>query len=540
VTGRKRFLPFGLAIGTQEKSMQNQEVGELPPSGGSEKTALRQHLRQQLAAFATRFIADRRGNVLIMTAAGIFVLIGAAGLGAGVAAWYGQQRDQQNGSDMGANSGVLVLQNILSTKPITYNDAYAKVEARSAVANHGYTGGQNNTTVAVNVPAATGTYTSANGWDHKAIEVIITRPASGYFASIFGFGQVDIASRSVAIVDYDLSACLIALGNKKTGNSTSNNLQQAFQVSGAGSVNIGCGIAVDSYLSSCNSQPCTTNAQNNAVYLNGATNNVIKASYLSIDGGLGVSGSPNYPTDTKSNTGSTVSDPYSSWTFPTPSSTILPDPNISVSNGQTVSLAPGTYSGITISGGSSSAQGVVDLSPGTYFVEAPVTTGTGNNATTTTGAWTQSGAKITCSSCTGGQGVTIVLDASSTSGGTPATISMAAGSNMILNAPTTGANAGMLIVQNRNATLTTLGSGSNNCTSNCNVLQGGPLTQFTGVIYIPQGTITWSGNPQTGYTSGCTQLIADAVIWSGNGDLFVNNCSSAGVTLVAGIGHLAE
>src|SRR5512136_122460 len=123
-----------------------------------------------------RFRGCGRGNILISFALGITVLIGAAGLGTEVASWYSTRRAMQNAADLGAAGGAKFLQ-VYSTNASNAYDDYAKKEAKSAAAYHGYLTGSNNTTVTVNIPPQSGSYTGS-AYNHLAVEVIISQPAT--------------------------------------------------------------------------------------------------------------------------------------------------------------------------------------------------------------------------------------------------------------------------------------------------------------------------------------------------------------------------
>lgn len=84
-----------------------------------------------------RLLADRRGNVAIISALCLPGLLGALGLGTEVASWYGQQRNLQNAADAAASAAA------------TNAGPFYAEEARAVVREYGYIDGQDGLTVAV-------------------------------------------------------------------------------------------------------------------------------------------------------------------------------------------------------------------------------------------------------------------------------------------------------------------------------------------------------------------------------------------------------
>jgi len=114
-----------------------------------------------------------------------------------------------------------------------------------------------------------------------------------------------------------------------------------------------------------------------------------------------------------------------------------------------------------------------------------------------------------------GSGVTIVLTGS---GSDYASVTIGNGANVTLSAPTTGATAGLLFLQDRNAPKT--GSSS---------FQGGATERLTGALYFPSQTVTYSNG--TTSASTCTQLVAWHLQFQG-GAMFNSNCANTGVKTI--------
>jgi hypothetical protein len=119
-----------------------------------------------------------------------------------------------------------------------------------------------------------------------------------------------------------------------------------------------------------------------------------------------------------------------------------------------------------------------------------------------------------------GDGVTIVL--TSSTGTNYATLRINGGANVTIAAPTTGPMAGLAIYQDRRAPET----GSN-------VLQGGSSQTFTGALYFPRQTVTFTGGSSTA-TAGCMQLLASQVAFQGN-STFGLKCEGTGVKMAGGV-----
>lgn len=66
-----------------------------------------------------------------------------------------------------------------------------------------------------------------------------------------------------------------------------------------------------------------------------------------------------------------------------------------------------------------------------------------------------------------------------------------------------------------------------NHVNNTVLLNGGSNTEFTGVIYVPNNDVTFTGGNTTG-SDGCTQIVALTISFGGNADLD-SDCDLAGV-----------
>jgi hypothetical protein len=128
---------------------------------------------------------------------------------------------------------------------------------------------------------------------------------------------------------------------------------------------------------------------------------------------------------------------------------------------------------------------------------------------------------------------TIVLTSSASGGSGVGTFSMqSATATLDMTAPdenSTLATKGFAIIQDRLAATDVLAN-NGNCSSNCNVLQGGANFSIVGAVYFPQGNLSYQGSPSVTST-GCLQLIADTFNWQGTPKLYVNGCAGTGVNV---------
>lgn len=161
----------------------------------------------------------------------------------------------------------------------------------------------------------------------------------------------------------------------------------------------------------------------------------------------------------------------------------LPTPAASnpCQNDNKATLSPGTYcSGMTLKGN-------VTLSPGVYVV--------------------QGNFKINANAVVTGSGVTIFMSGSST-------VSMNGNASVQLSAPTSGTYSGVLFYGDRTG---------NSASSTFN---GTADSLLTGAIYFPKQQVSYLGNFSG--NSGCTQVVASTIQWSGNSTIS-QDCTSLGM-----------
>ena len=145
----------------------------------------------------------------------------------------------------------------------------------------------------------------------------------------------------------------------------------------------------------------------------------------------------------------------------------------------------------------------VDLTPGTYWI-------------TDGDLIFDTSAVVKCSACTGGTGgVTIIL---TTTGARPVGgLCIDPNSSVTLNAPTTGTYKGYLIIQDPGAT--------SGCKNGDNSFQGGANMNLTGLLYFPNTTVVYQGNP----VSTCSVLVAKTITLNGNSNFSTSGCTGVGL-----------
>ncbi|WP_184872194.1 pilus assembly protein TadG-related protein [Mesorhizobium sangaii] len=161
----------------------------------------------------------------------------------------------------------------------------------------------------------------------------------------------------------------------------------------------------------------------------------------------------------------------------------LPSPAASnpCQNDNQATLSAGTYcSGMTLKGN-------VTLSPGVYVVQGNL--------------------KINANAAIIGSGVTIFMSGSST-------VSINGNASVQLSAPASGTYSGVLFYGDRTG---------NSASSTFN---GTADSLLTGAIYFPKQQVSYLGNFSG--ISGCTQVVANTIQWSGNSNIN-QDCSSLGM-----------
>jgi hypothetical protein len=390
----------------------------------------------------------------------LVVLLSFLGLGIDVGYEEYVKTRMQTAADAAAVGGAQELRASGSANLVT--------AAKGDAAANGFTDGSKGVAITVNNPPATG-YSAGNS---SAVEVLISQNVPRFFMELIGISSGKVQARAVALLGSGTS-CFYALDPSASG---------AFSVSGGVTVQVNCGVMVDS--SSATAVSVTNGSKLTATYIDVTGKDTVS-------GGSSISPAPV--------TGVTPSsDPLSYLAKPSVGACTYT--NESVGNGATTTLSPGTYcAGISIGGGSH-----VTFNAGTYILK-----GGGlalNNGSTITGA-----------------GVTFFNTAAA--GYSYGPIALAGGTTVTLSAPTTGSLAGILFFQDSSVGAATASSVSN-----------GASAILNGTLYFPTTALTFSGGSSSAYTI----IVADTVNFSNGATLNNNYSSLPGGSPVKGGATLSE
>jgi Flp pilus assembly protein TadG len=224
--------------------------------------------------------------------------------------------------------------------------------------------------------------------------------------------------------------------------------------SGNALIDSGCGI----YINSNGPSPVTMSGTSTIETTGGAKTNIVSSSEGTFSGSATITPAPNLGT-------SAVLDPFISMPAPSIGSCTYSAPVVVTSN---TTLPYGTYCGGIITSGTET----ITLSPGLYIIE---------------GGITESGSPTFT-----GTGVTLYFKTGGIVGSGTGTFN--------LSAPTTGTYQGVVLFEDR--------SNSSGIT-----LSGSTGTQVSGLVYMPAGNLTYSGD--SGTSGVVTTLVVNAITFSG-------------------------
>lgn len=147
--------------------------------------------------FLCEFIRGRGGNVAIMSALAMPVIVGGAAFGVDSVYWYFRDLELQAAADAAAYGAAIEMRAGLS------ESAVIAAAGREAGRN-GFdaVGGS----IAVNTPPTQGSHQGP-----QAVEVLLTEPQERFFSGLFSSSAVLAKARAVAIYNTASNACVIAL-----------------------------------------------------------------------------------------------------------------------------------------------------------------------------------------------------------------------------------------------------------------------------------------------------------------------------------------
>lgn len=354
-----------------------------------------------------------------------------------------------------------------ATAIMTGRPADPAFEARAVATTMGFTQGAAGATVTVQRPPMSGPYAGSM----LAIEVIISQPQPSILSSLFRSGPWDVGARAVASAGNQGVYCVLALDPSAPA---------ALAISENASLTSGtCGAAS-------NSNSASSIKVDNNGSINGPVSTVGNWA-------LGVNGSLNNPQ--LSNYAPPVPDPYAG----VRTGTVPPctgQSGTAVGN-SIVNLMPGHF----CEGWDFENNVTLNLAPGTYYIDSELTIG--NNGI-----------------LQGTAGVTLVINGDYA-------INLGQNSNIDLVAPSTGAFAGMAMVDLSTASGVT------------QVFSNNVVFSVTGAIYLRNQTARFENNGMTA-TGGCTQIIARIIQIQNSAELD-NNCQGVGTQPIGtSPSHLVE
>ena len=367
---------------------------------GSNATSLRRLGHDHgVSHMLRRLITNRSGNVMMMTALCMPIMVGAAGLASDTVSWALTRRQLQREADSAALAG-----------------AFALTQGRDAgdAARHDITEASDVQLSAQ--PVIANAPTSGNyAGNVNAVRVTLASTPALPFSAMFMAAAPTLTATATAAALTNGTYCVTALN---PGSNWGINLQ------GNAAVNLSCGMASNSTSST------------GAISASGSSQ--VTASPLAAVGYIPASS--NFAANTViSSYAVPQKDPFISLPTPVVPSGCNPILNSSPNSTVTVSNPTGVacYRGMNL-------KGTVTLDPGIYYIDGSSFT-TGSQAVVT------------------GYGVTIILTSStaSTSGSSVATLNLGAGSTLNLTATTSGTYGGILFYQDRRASGYVNGAGGN-------------------------------------------------------------------------------
>lgn len=339
-----------------------------------------------------KFRTNQRGNVLVIAAAGMPLLIGSAAVGVDTIQLSLAKRQMQRSADSAALAG-----------------AYALVQSQNVATSVNHDLALNNDVplhgapVIQNAPT-TGSYAGNN----RAVRVALTSQRSLPFISFFTNAATTVSVEATAAIIYSGQFCMVSLEN---GNAT------GITFSGSTVVDLGCGVS-------------TNSRSANGVSAGGSAR--VMATPIAAVGGVPSSGAYVAPT-TLLPYSPQQTDPFAA----------LPQPTVPADcNNQELRVQPNTS--YTVPANATGVycwrgmdiKGTLNLAPGTYYVDGGVLA-LGAQANVT------------------GTGVTFVLTSSNATSdpSSIATLSMNGGAVLDVSAPTSGVYKGVLMAQDPRAPL---------------------------------------------------------------------------------------
>lgn len=418
-----------------------------------------------MMGFLKRLRKNERGNVLVIAAATMPLLIGSAGLATDTIQWALWKRQLQRAADSAAIAGVRERINSGTTTGVS-----AMVAHDIAINQH--------TGISLNVAPAV-TFPGDQGQMVQQVRVVLEVQKPLTFSSMFmSSAPIIRAGATAASVPGTDDFCVISLENTTA---------MGIQGSGNGTVETDCSWITNSVA---------------AVAAMAKGSSSIWARVIAAAGGIQESN--NFHVDRYDPYTPQIDDPYAD---------LAPE-----SADMKCATAPGKHgelNPVTLTGGTSMAQfrnadgsqkmncfaGIdvgsnttLDLGPGVFYID-------GGNVNVQ--------GTLTCTGCT-----IVLTNSSSSPTATIGNFDANASGNVRITAPSEGKWAGMAIYQDRRAQDKEKLSSGNMPANAPNKINGNSVSYIEGVLYFPRQQLTYNGNGNGNWR--CTQFVARRIQFSGN------------------------
>ena len=429
-------------------------------------------------------LKSESGQVAVLAAGAMLIMIGFAALVVDVGFLYTTRRNMQTAADAAAIAGANAL---LNGATCGAGDCPAATDVATL---NGYTGGVNGVSVTVGPPA-----TAPNPSDGTYVQVAVSDAVPTFFMSALGLSTVTVAATAVA--GYVATpTCVVAF------DGTAKN---ALVVSGSGELTAtNCNIAVDS---DSDSGLVVSGSAILAGSVGVAASSESQAAVASSPGSPGVS--PAYVSNMAN-----VPDPLASQAPPAPCAsgggcTATCNPLTTSGKGLTVNSSQTISAGVYCGGITVNKPATLTLGAGTYILLGGGLTVQGGGAITDNGA-----------------GVTFYNTYPNGSPNQYSTINITGGSTANLSAPLSGSTSGIpgiLFFQDRS-------SGGSNPQNQKNVISASSGT-LSGALYFPTQNLEFSGN--TSVSVANVSLLADTITISGAANVGTGGAGPAETTGIA-------
>jgi Flp pilus assembly protein TadG len=428
-----------------------------------------------------RIMRDSRGASAMIVAIALPGLIGFGALGAETGVWFTIKLHNQSAADAAAISAAY---EIIAGKT---NISELMPAASEAAARNGFKG---------TIPAVT--YPYHDSIVSNGVAVTLQQTQRALLAALFLSG-VTVTNKAVAVIEVIDSACILALGGSGTGVEVADATRLEMPH---------CSVVANSISRA-------------AIDLHGSTSSVAAATLVTA-GEISLQGNPIDPAApppefslaSPAMIGAPrVADPYAGTLTHAFLTKGIPGTSAGAHSWKNVTktISPGLYD----KGMSFGSKAIIDLTPGVYYV--------------TNGDFSVAlGATVTCKTCSGAYGVTIILTTTNTKRGTVGKVDISKGATVTLQAPKSGTFSGLLFVQD----VLAISSGS---TTPDNLFEGGPSMNLTGLLYFPKTTVGFHGNA----SETCTLLVANQVVTDGDARFTTSGCASGGLTVLPTVSTVA-